>query len=64
MENYIKGCLIGLLYVLIGSLLIHENICVLSIIILLTSIFIFLIPYRNNKSLYLLFLENIIGYKY
>ena len=64
MENYIKGCLIGLLYVLIGSLLIHENICVLSIIILLISIFIFLIPYRNNKSLYLLFLENIIGYKY
>jgi len=64
MEDYIKGCLIGLLYVLIGSLLLNENVCVLTVIILLASIFIFLIPCKNNKSLYLLFLQNIIGYEY
>jgi len=57
MKDYINGCLNGILYILIGSLLLEKNTCVLVITILITFVLIIILPYKNNKSLYFLFLE-------
>ena len=57
MKDYVNGCLNGILYILIGLLALENNVYVSIITILITFVVLVLLPYKNNKSLYKLFLE-------
>lgn len=61
MKDYIDGCLIAILYIIIHLMIMEYNKLVFMILILIGSIYIFILPYKNNKSLYMLFINKYIN---
>ena len=61
MKNYIDGCLIAILYIILSLIVIGYDKLILLILILIGSIYIFILPYKNNKSLYILFIDKYIN---